>query len=145
MPGNSQQQQQQQGGSAPQRELKAGSEFMDGWAIPQIMTSVMTSVMALLKFSLLQHCPSGACPVWCVCPELQLFSWKFPWFISLCFPYRCGTGCCSPVLLAKYLLHCDYLVGHILPVQFLHHCKCVSEGMGNCFLDVKPSKIWIHH
>lgn len=30
MPGNSQQQQQQQGGTAPQRELKAGSEFMDG-------------------------------------------------------------------------------------------------------------------
>lgn len=37
---------------------------------------------------------------------------------------RCGPGRRRAVLLAEYLLHCHHLLGHLLPVQLLHHGEC---------------------
>ena len=34
---------------------------------------------------------------------------------------RCGSCRCSAVLLAEHLLHRHHLLGHLLPVQLLHH------------------------
>lgn len=34
---------------------------------------------------------------------------------------RCGPRCGCAILLAEHLLHCHHLLGHLLPVQLLHH------------------------
>lgn len=39
---------------------------------------------------------------------------------GVCSP-RGGSGRCGVVLLAEYLLHRHHLLGHLLPVQLLHH------------------------
>lgn len=47
--------------------------------------------------------------------------------LSNSFMYdRCGPCSSCPVLLAKHLLHCNHCLGHLLPVQLLHHCKYYS-------------------
>lgn len=36
---------------------------------------------------------------------------------------RCGPCSGCSVLLAQHLLHYNHCLGHLLPVQLLHHCK----------------------
>lgn len=47
--------------------------------------------------------------------------WRATAGLTACPAHRRGPGCSRAVLLAEHLLHRDHLLGHLLPVQLLHH------------------------
>lgn len=107
------------------------------WNAPSVSTRPLEDLgcgnwLLYLKVSLKTHISDYCVQIKCKPNSACLVPSK-P--LSLCA--RCGPRSSRPLLLAQHLLHCNHCLGHLLPVQLLHHCKYELVTSRNCSRKVK--------